>query len=54
LTYNGDKYNSEKNNSDSNGVEGWIIAVAVVGGVIGLILLIVVISCIAKKLKNKK
>jgi len=49
MTYNGQNYSSTA--SPDNGVKGWVIAVAVVGGIIGLILVIVIISCIYKKVK---
>ncbi len=38
----------------NTGVEGWVIAVAVVGGVIGLVVLICVIVYIKKKVKAAK
>ncbi len=53
LVYNGQNYNSEKTDNGGNG-KGWIIAVAVVGGVVGLILTIILITCIVKKIRAKK
>lgn len=53
LVYNGQRYDSEKTDDGGNG-KGWIIAVAVVGGVVGLILTIILITCIVKKIKARK
>jgi hypothetical protein len=53
LVYNGKTYNSEKTDNGGNG-KGWIIAVAVVGGVVGLIFTIILIVCIVKKIKADK
>lgn len=53
ITYDGQDYTSEKKD-DEEGVKGWIIAVAVVGGIIGLIIIIVIISCAVKKCKQNK
>lgn len=52
--YGNDNYNSDGNGDSDDGVEGWIIAVAVVGGIVGLILAIIIITCICKKVKSTK
>ena len=53
LVYDGKTYNSEKTDNGGNG-KGWIIAVAVASGVVGLILTIILIVCIVKKIKAGK
>ena len=53
LSYDGKNYNSDKIN-DENGVAAWVIAVSVVGAVIGTIAIVVAICCIHKKCKKNK
>lgn len=56
LEYNGKKFDSQpKNSSEStSGLKGWMIAVIVVGSIVGVILTIIIITCIVKKVKKNK
>jgi uncharacterized membrane protein len=52
MSYNGSNYNSALPPPDNGGVKGWVIAVAVVGGIIGLIVLLIIIGVLYKKIKK--